>query len=82
MVCGTKFRTFNVIDDFNREVLNIEIDTSLGSKRITRELDKIIDWRGLPEMIRTYYGPEFTSYTFVEWAKKRDIELLYIKCNR
>ncbi len=79
LVCGTKFRTFNVIDDFNREALNIEIDTSLSSKRITRELDKIIDWRGKPERMRMDNGPEFTSHTFVEWAKKRGIEFLYIQ---
>lgn len=79
LVCSTKFRTFNVIDDFNREALNITIDTSLSAKRITRELDKIIDWRGKPERIRMDNGPEFTSHIFVEWAKKRGIKLLYIQ---
>jgi putative transposase len=38
---GIRFRSFNVIDDFNREVLNITIDTSLPSKRVIRELDKL-----------------------------------------
>lgn len=79
LVCGTKFRTFNVIDDFNREALTITIDTPLSAKRITRELDKIIGWRGKPERIRMDNGPEFTSHTFVDWAKKRGIELLYIQ---
>ena len=49
LITGTKFRTLNVIDDFNREALSIVIDTSLSSKRVTRELDKIIDWRDKPE---------------------------------
>lgn len=39
---GIRFRSFNVIDDFNREALNLTIDTSLPSKRIIRELDKLI----------------------------------------
>ncbi len=34
MVNGRRFRTFNLIDDCTREVLAIEIDTSLSSKRI------------------------------------------------
>jgi putative transposase len=46
------FRSFNVIDNFNREALNITIDTSLKSKRVIRELDQLIDWRGKPEKIQ------------------------------
>jgi len=79
LTTGTKFRTLNVIDDFNREALSIVIDTSLSSKRVTRELDKIIDWRDKPERIRIDNGPEFTSYVFVEWAKRRGIKLQYIQ---
>jgi len=45
---GRKFRTFNLIDDYNREALAIEIDTSLPGERITRALEQTIDWRGKP----------------------------------
>jgi len=76
---GMKFRTFNVIDDFNREALNIVIDTSISAKRVIRELEKLIEWRGKPERIRVDNGPEFTSYIFVEWAKKHGIEIVYIQ---
>jgi len=76
---GMKFRTFNVIDDFNREALNIVIDTSISAKRVIRELEKLIEWRGKPERIRVDNGPEFTSYIFVEWAKKHGIEIIYIQ---
>jgi transposase InsO family protein len=48
---GKTFRSFNVIDDFNREALNITIDTSLNSKRVVREFDQLIDWRGKPEKL-------------------------------
>lgn len=43
---GRSFRTFNVLDDFNREGPGIEVDISLPSERVTRALDQIIEWRG------------------------------------
>ena len=46
LVCGRRFRTFNVVDDFNREALAIEIDLSLPAPRIIRVLERIIAWRG------------------------------------
>ena len=58
---GRSFRTLNVIDDFNREGLGIEVDFSLSSKRVTRTLDRIIEWRGKPEALRLDNGPEYLS---------------------
>jgi len=43
---GRSFRLFNVLDDFNREGLGIEVDLSLPSARVIRALDQIIEWRG------------------------------------
>jgi putative transposase len=59
-----KFRTFNVLDDFNREALTIEIDTSLPSARIIRSLEVIGSERGFPKYIRSDNGPEFISHCF------------------
>jgi len=58
---GKPFRSFNVIDDFNREVLAISIDTSLTSLCVIRELTKIVEWRGKPERLRVDNGPEFIA---------------------
>jgi putative transposase len=44
--CGRRFRTFNVVDDFNSEALAIEIDLSLPAQRVTRVLDNIAISRG------------------------------------
>ena len=52
------FRLFNVIDDFNREALGIEVDFSLPAERVTRTLSQIIEWRGKPAAIRCDNGPE------------------------
>ena len=56
---GRSFRLFNVIDDFNREALAIDIDLSLPSERVIRALDQIIEWRGKPQVIRSDNGPEY-----------------------
>jgi putative transposase len=55
------FRLFNVIDDFNREGLGIEVDLSLPASRVIRALDQIIEWRGKPAAIRCDNGPEYIS---------------------
>jgi putative transposase len=61
---GTRFRTFNVLDDFNREALAIEIDTSLPGERLIRVFEQLAVVRGLPDMLRTDNGPEFLSLKF------------------
>ena len=60
---GRRFRTFNVNDDFNRESLRIEIDTSLPAVRVIRALDELIETRGKPKRLRLDNGPEFVSTT-------------------
>ena len=67
---GRSFRTFNVIDDFNREGLAIEVDLSLPALRVIRALDQIIEWRGKPKAIRCDNGPEYISHALAAWAKK------------
>ncbi|MCW5590229.1 MAG: transposase family protein [Legionellales bacterium] len=76
---GQKFRTFNVIDDYNRECLLIEPSYTLPSTRVTQLLDHIASSRGYPEMIRVDNGPEFTSREFKQWAKKNHILICYIQ---
>lgn len=79
---GKRFRTFNVVDDFNREALQIEVDLSLPSRRVIRVLDQIKEWRGLPERLRFDNGPEFTGLAVAEWAEENGVELEFIKPGR
>ncbi|MFA7393853.1 MAG: integrase core domain-containing protein, partial [Pigmentiphaga sp.] len=69
----------NVIDDFNREALGIEVDFSLPSERVIRTLEQIIDWRGSPIAIRCDNGPEYLSAAIVSWALRSGIRLEYIQ---
>ncbi len=79
LLSGRKFRIFNVIDDFNREDLIHEIDTSLSSKRITRVLEQLISQRGKPVQIRSDNGPEFISNAIEEFCNTHNIHHHFIE---
>jgi putative transposase len=76
---GRAFRTFNVLDDYNREGLGIEVDLSLPAERIIRCLDQVIEWRGKPQAIRCDNGSEMRSGVFQTWAKQRKIRVMFIQ---
>ena len=76
---GRSFRLLNVIDDFNREALGIEIDFSLSSLRVIRALEQIISWRGKPKVIRCDNGPEYISSALQTWAENSQIKIEYIQ---
>lgn len=76
---GKRFRTFNITDDFNREVLHIEIDTSITSQRLVRVFEQLRSEHGLPEVLRTDNGPEFLGEAFTEWAKEAGMAIQYIQ---
>ena len=76
---GRSFRTLNVLDDFNREGLAIEVDISLPALRVIRTLERIIEWRGRPMAIRVDNGPEYISAALQVWAQRQGIALIYIQ---
>lgn len=76
---GRSVWLFNVIDDFNRETLCIEVDFSLPASRVKRALEQVIGWRGKPAVIRGDNGPEYISEEHKRWAKQEGIGLRYIQ---
>lgn len=76
---GRSFRVLNIIDDYNREALGIEIDFSLPSERVIRALKQIIEWRGRPLAIRCDNGPENISGAIQNWAQQTGIAFQYIQ---
>ena len=79
LVCGRRFRTFNVVDDFNREALAIEIDLNIPAQRVIRVLDRIVAHRGYPLKLRMDNGPEFISLTLAQWAEDHGVQLEFIQ---
>ncbi len=77
MVC-----ILSVVDAFTPECLALEADTNLGSGRVTRTLDRLIEERGAPENVRSDDGPEFTSQRMVGWAEDCKINLVHIRPER
>ena len=76
---GSRFRTFNVLEDFNREILAIEIEPSLTSSRLIRVFEQLAEQRPLPAVLRTDNGPEFLGSDFTAWCDAHGIFIDYIE---
>jgi putative transposase len=76
---GRRFRILTVVDDFTRACLALEVDTSLGGRRVVQVLQRVIESRGIPTMLVTDNGPEFISRVLDAWAYAHGIELHFIE---
>ena len=68
---GQSYRLLNVIDDYKREGLAMEVGLSLPASRVIRTLNQILEYRLAPNAIRCDNGPEFTSHEFQAWATQK-----------
>jgi putative transposase len=75
---GRRFRVFNVVDDFTRENLAIEVGTSLPGVIVTRVLDRVAGVRGYPTTIVCDNGPEFRSREMDAWAFRHRVQIHFI----
>ena len=76
---GRAIRVLTVEDEYTRESLALPVDTSFASRRVTRELERILAKRDKPLAIRCDNGPEFTSRHFLAWCIEKQIELVHIQ---
>jgi putative transposase len=79
---GRPFRVLTIIDEYTRECLRIEADTSLPGMRVIRVLEQLADTRGLPEEIHVDHGPEFVCRSVRSWCEKHHVLLRYIDAGR
>jgi putative transposase len=79
IVTGRRFRALAIVDDYSRECPAIEVDTSLGGVRVVSVLERLAETRGLPNVITTDNGPEFTGRALDEWAYRNGVQLNFIR---
>lgn len=85
--CGRRFRALTLVDCHSRECLalevdtslNGEVDTSLNGERVVRVLERLKETRGLPAVIQTDNGPEFTGHALDAWAYRNRVKLFFIE---
>ena len=79
IVTGRRFRALAIVDEYSRECPVIEVDTSLGGVRVVSVLERLAETRGLPNVITTDNGPEFTGRALDEWAYRKGVQLNFIR---
>ena len=79
---GKQFRTLNIIDEGVREILAIEVDTSLPAERVIRVLEQLKESRPLPAQIRVDNGPELISSKLNAWCETNGVHLHHIQPGR
>ena len=76
---GRRFRTLNVVEDWNREVLGIKVDFSLPATRVIALLTTLVSRHGIPARIRVDNGPELISQVLQTWCQGKEIDLHWIQ---
>jgi putative transposase len=72
---GRRLKCLTIVDDFTKESIDIVVDHGISGRYVTRVLDRAVQFRKLPKVIRTDQGPEFTGKAMDKWAYERGVEL-------
>jgi putative transposase len=79
IITGQRFRALAIVDDYSQECPAIEVDTSLGGRRVVAVLERLAQMRGLPGVITIDNGPEFAGRALDEWAYRKGVKLNFIR---
>jgi putative transposase len=79
LIGGRKLRCLTIVDDYSRECLALEVDTSINGRRVAAVLDRLADLRGLPLSITVDHGPEFEGQVLDAWTYDHDVRLNFIR---
>jgi putative transposase len=76
---GRRLRCLNIVDEYSRECVAIHVAHSIPAVGVIQVLERLRQERGLPEVIVTDNGSEFTSRAFDAWAYARGVKIEYIQ---
>jgi len=76
---GRRFRVLTLVDHVSRVSPAIEVGTSIPGRRVVAVLEKLARTHGLPKVITTDNGTEFTSRILDEWAHRNGVKLDFIR---
>ena len=76
---GRRFRVLTLVDHFSRVNPAVEVGSSITGKRVVAVLDRLAIEHGLPQVITTDNGTEFTSRVVDEWAHRNGVKLDFIR---
>ncbi len=75
---GRRFRVLTVVDEYTRECVATEVDTSLPGARVVQVLERLRHTRGVPQALRVDNGPEFCGRALDTWACEHSVKLIFI----
>jgi len=78
-MCGRRFHTFNIIDDFCQNAPAIEIDLNLPEPHVIRVLKRVALFQSYPEKLRVDNGPNFNSLALADWPEEHDVTLDFLQ---
>jgi putative transposase len=76
---GRRLKILTVVDDFTRYCMAVEVDTSIRGARVVQVLEQLSEEHGLPQVIVTDNGPEFTGKALDTWAYQHNLKLDFIR---
>lgn len=75
---GRNLKLLNVIDEFSRECLAIEVGRSIDADGVVTCLDRLAEARGAPAYVRFDHGPEFIAFAVADWCRFSKTTCMFI----
>ena len=76
---GRPLKFLNVVDEYSRQCLAIEVDRKQTSRDVLRTLAQLMLKHGVPKHIRSDNGPEFVAKAVRDWLSRLDVGTLFIE---
>jgi len=76
---GTRLKWLPVLDEYTRECLSLEVESSITAADVVATLDRLVQERGAPQFIRSDNGPEFIAKAVQSWIETNGVKTLYIE---